>query len=485
MLAAVVLGFLTLALAAGTAVWAVSQNQRYARQVNHTYEAAKAISELRTLTENAETARRSILLTGQQRFIDVYAEVSGQIPAQLAKIARTTADNPRQAEAVERLGRLNRLQVSLFEDALALVRAGRRETAAKEFGFNSSPEVMTAHRRVTGAMMAEEGRRLALRGHERDRTGRLVYQAFAAAGLVLLLVGSGSIWVIRRHTQDLATSRDRLAALNEGLEGAVRDRTADLTRANDEIQRFAYIVSHDLRSPLVNVMGFTSELETAAGALKTLVDRAEVNAPHILTAEAREAVDSDLPEAIGFIRTSTQKMDRLINAILRLSREGRRVLAPEPLDMAAVMESVAASLKHRSDHAGVEIVIERPMPSLNNDRVAIEQVFSNLVENAVKYAKPGKSGRVVVRGREDFGRVIFEVQDDGRGIDSKDHERIFELFRRSGAQDQPGEGIGLAHVRALVYRLGGVITCESALDRGALFRVSLPPYVIADPGGSP
>jgi signal transduction histidine kinase len=109
-------------------------------------------------------------------------------------------------------------------------------------------------------------------------------------------------------------------------------------------------------------------------------------------------------------------------------------------------------------------------------------VLSNLIENAVKYLKPGRPGQITVRGHQVGGRVIYEVQDNGRGIDPKDHERIFELFRRSGVQDQPGEGIGLAHVRALAYRLGGLITCESALDQGATFRLSLPAKISGDQG---
>ena len=76
--------------------------------------------------------------------------------------------------------------------------------------------------------------------------------------------------------------------------------------------------------------------------------------------------------------------------------------------------------------------------------------------------------------------MIYEVADNGRGIDPKDHDRVFDLFRRSGPQDQPGEGIGLAHVRALAYRLGGVVDCESALDQGAVFRLSLPVLYTGD-----
>jgi signal transduction histidine kinase len=106
--------------------------------------------------------------------------------------------------------------------------------------------------------------------------------------------------------------------------------------------------------------------------------------------------------------------------------------------------------------------------------VAIEQIFSNLVENAVKYLDDARTGRVVVRGRKENLRAIFEIEDNGRGIDPKDHERIFELFRRSGTQDRSGEGIGLAQVKALVNRLGGYIDVESKLGEGALFRLNLP-----------
>jgi signal transduction histidine kinase len=114
--------------------------------------------------------------------------------------------------------------------------------------------------------------------------------------------------------------------------------------------------------------------------------------------------------------------------------------------------------------------------------VAIDQIFSNLIENALKYLKPGRPGEITVRGHAEGGRALFEVIDNGRGIDPRDHERIFDLFRRSGVQDRPGEGIGLAHVRALAYKLGGMIDCVSELDRGATFRLSIPIHYTAEQG---
>jgi signal transduction histidine kinase len=231
----------------------------------------------------------------------------------------------------------------------------------------------------------------------------------------------------------------------------------------------------------VNILGFTSELEETNKSMVALLDRAQAEAPQIITPDS-EAARQDLPEAIGFIRSSTQKMDRLINAILKLSREGRRTLSPEKLEMATVLKGVVDSLEHRIAETGTTVSVDKAMPDLVSDRVAIEQIFSNLIENAIKYLKPGRPGQIAVRGSAKGDRLVYEVEDNGRGIDTKDHERVFDLFRRSGTQDQPGEGIGLAHVRALAYRLGGFIDLKSELGQGATFQVNLP-VTYADQGG--
>jgi signal transduction histidine kinase len=143
--------------------------------------------------------------------------------------------------------------------------------------------------------------------------------------------------------------------------------------------------------------------------------------------------------------------------------------------MSALMGQVADTLKSQTEARGATIEIDPALPDLVSDRVAVEQVFSNILENALKYLKPGRPGRIAVRGRAEGTSMVYEVEDNGRGIAAHDHERVFDLFRRAGVQDQPGEGIGLAHVRALVHRLGGNISVQSALDQGATFRISLPP----------
>jgi PAS domain S-box-containing protein len=278
---------------------------------------------------------------------------------------------------------------------------------------------------------------------------------------------------VNQRTAELVRARIALEQANRDLESTVAARTAALQSANEEIKRFAYIVSHDLRAPLVNIMGFTSELEAARPFIADFHARAVQAAPDLAGGEMQHLVERDLDEAIGFIRASTAKMDRLINAILTLSRAERRILAPEAVDMTALLTAFGDSLAHQFAEREATYRVD-PLPEVTADRLALEQVFSNLVENAVKYLRTDRPGRVTVTGSESADEVSYTVADNGRGIERKDFGRIFELFRRAGVQDRPGEGIGLAHVQALVRKLGGRISVDSTPGEGSAFTVTLP-----------
>jgi signal transduction histidine kinase len=239
-------------------------------------------------------------------------------------------------------------------------------------------------------------------------------------------------------------------------------------------------------------MGFTSELEESLKAIQSAFratqTSAEVNPTDGPVAEeARTAVLEDLPEAIGFIRSSIRKMDRLINAILKLSREGRRVLTPEALRVDALLKNAAANVQHQVAEASGEVEFDARVPAVISDRLALEQIFGNLLDNAVKYREPQRPLKIGIRARESPGdRIVIEIEDNGRGIAKADHERVFELFRRSGDQNLPGEGIGLAHARTMIRNLGGDITLASELGRGTTIRLNLPKDlrpVLAIPNG--
>jgi hypothetical protein len=348
-------------------------------------------------------------------------------------------------------------------------------------------DMMNRIRDLALEMRQEEHRLFLQRSAAADRSQSLASIVTASgSGLVLILAGV-SIFLVRRSARARDEAEARLRDTNLNLESTVDERTADLREANEEIQRFAYIVSHDLRSPLVNIMGFTSELEelrtdifrriatlaSAAAPEKLIVESLKDQSDAPLFDESDKQLSQDFTEALGFIKSSIGKMDRLISAILNLTREGRREFQPVLIDTRELIENIVSTVAHQAAEAEAQIRIE-PLPEIVSDRLALEQIFSNLIDNALKYLKTGVPGDITVRGRQRLGFAIFEIADNGRGIDPKDHQRIFDLFRRAGTQDRPGQGIGLAHVRALVRRLGGTMSVASELGKGSTFTITLP-----------
>ena len=431
---------------------------------------------------DAETAQRGFLLTGRSDFLQPFEAARAQREPALSFLEQGVVGDPVLQEPVARIRGLADAKMREMEGTLALARAGRIGQAIQSVRSGEGKRYMDELRVAIDDFDALKSARIADRTHASERSAFVTVLMNALTGLLVLILALLSAWMVRRYVGEIQRAREELDAVNAGLEDTVRDRTAALTRANDEIQRFAYIVSHDLRAPLVNVMGYTSELEQAGKVIDAAIREAEAERP--VSADVVTAVREDMPEALGFIRASTEKMDRLINAILKLSREGRRNLAPERLDMTAMAQNIADSVHHQTEASGARIVVES-LPPIESDRLSMEQILGNLIDNAVKYLDAGRPGEIVVSGEEvPGGWIVYRVADNGRGVAPRDHERIFELFRRSGKQDRAGEGLGLAFVRNSVRRIGGVIDLESELGKGSTFLLKFPKrLILSEPGG--
>jgi len=420
---------------------------------------------------DAETGQRGFLLTGNTEYLEINDEASRDLPNILAELTELSRGDPDIEPRVAHLRQLAETKDAELERTIVMARTGRLGQALGIVRSNEGKATMDAFRSEAASIDEILETRMQFRTRQSEWAGGITVLVNAIGGLLIIILAGVSAWLIRRYVAEIQAARDAVHRMNTGLEAKVRERTADLTRANEEIQRFAYIVSHDLRAPLVNVMGYTSELEQVGKVIdKTIIEaesRRKVD-PEVIT-----AVREDMPEAIGFIRASTEKMDRLINAILKLSREGRRTLVPELLDMTKMVQDIADSVRHQTESAHAEVVVEL-LPRLDSDRLSVEQVFGNLIDNAVKYLDHGRPGRIVVSGQTQGDWIVYRIEDNGRGIAPKDHERIFELFRRSGRQDRAGEGLGLAFVRNSVRRLGGDITVDSELGKGSTFTLKFP-----------
>ena len=246
----------------------------------------------------------------------------------------------------------------------------------------------------------------------------------------------------------------------------------ELQTVNEEMRRFTYIVSHDLKAPLVNIRGFANEL---MGSFEDVREAFEpvANGGGGLQRIFDEELSEDIPEALEFIDTSVGKMEGMIRSILKLSRVGRHEIMAESVDMAEPAAETVAALGYMIEETGSEVIVG-DLPVIQIDRDAISQILGNLVENALKYLSPDRKGRIEINGEISDGFATVAVHDNGRGIAENDIPKIFELFRRVGRNDVAGDGMGLTYTQAFVQRLGGTLTCESELDVGTTFTLRFP-----------
>ncbi|KAI95804.1 histidine kinase [Rhodomicrobium udaipurense JA643] len=418
------------------------------------------------MMRTVESSQRGYLLAGTEQYLRPYNELHSQLVPRTKSLIESA---PSALEEKERLAVLLNLMMRKADEMAATVADAtneRRDATIARLKENYGVKLSEQIEENINALQDE-----ATEKREEIETNAAELREIKTivdviGGVAVLAFSFLSIWFLMKSNAALTKAHKALEKTNNDLEDIVRHRTAALQRANDEIQRFAYIVSHDLRSPLVNIMGFTSELETLRKELFERLEKANALAD-------ADVLSKDFDEAFGFIKSSIARMDRLINAILKISRQGSRPLHSELIEAKALVETVVSNVAHQIREKDGRITVG-DLPPVLSDRMSMEQIFSNLIENAIKFLKNDGHGEIKIEGYLRGVDVVYSVSDNGRGIDPRDHQRIFELFRRAGPQDVPGEGMGLAFVSALVRRLGGSIAVESALGIGATFKVTLP-----------
>jgi len=276
---------------------------------------------------------------------------------------------------------------------------------------------------------------------------------------------------------------ERLQTYAQGLEQLVAERTRELEHRkrqleakNAELSDFLYVASHDLRAPLINLTGFSHALQESIAALGALVENgggkyngAEPPGPPAQWAELKQEID----ESLNFILRSTAKMDALVNTLLELSRIESRASMPQTIDTGQLVEEVLVTLRFQIAEKQIAVATGK-LPSVTGDSVRINQVFSNLIDNAIKYMPPHGEARIEIGCEEDGDQYRFFVRDTGMGIRPEDHDKIFRLFTRLGSNGVPGDGVGLTAARKIVEKHGGRIWVQSQLGKGSTFWFTLP-----------
>jgi light-regulated signal transduction histidine kinase (bacteriophytochrome) len=247
-------------------------------------------------------------------------------------------------------------------------------------------------------------------------------------------------------------AEETIAELNAGLERRVAQRTAELQRANEEMESFSYSVSHDLRAPVRALAGYARMLDEDHGGL--------------LPAEGRRFLE--------VIQAEARRMGSLIDDLLILSRLGRRMMTRTRTDVGLLFERVVAEV--RVHHPGRLFEIRSAnVPEALADPSLLQQVLVNLVTNAVKYAKPGTPVSIELTGKTIGSENTYTIRDRGLGFDMRYADKLFGVFQRLHTDDDiEGTGIGLAIVERIISRHGGRVWAEGTPGQGASFHFTLP-----------
>lgn len=476
----------------------------------------------------AVASQRGAAIAGRADFERDVRPMEGTIARRLESLAALVNDSPSQAERVARLRTIGTQLETWISSQYALVGSGRGNEAAERIMAGDGRDMLARFDAEMTAFLAEERRLDDDRVFEVREVSERARRLTAIAAAVSLLVAGALTYVFIRsiaarlaivtsNAARLAASEplaepvagsDEIARLDAVLRDSSRrlaaaaateqrsrleieQRAEELHEVNRELatqtqenELFIYSVSHDLRSPLVNLQGFSKELVRSCDDLRTLI--ADPAMPDDLRTRAATLTATDIPESVYFIRTAVSRASAIIDALLRLSRVGRVEYQWQLVEVAPIVTTVLAAMRATINERGAAIAVE-PLAAAWGDPTAIEQIFANLIGNAVNYLDPARPGQIVVGMLPDAdtlvtadgtlataGQRVYVVRDNGLGIPAISVPKVFVAFQRLHAQRARGEGIGLAVVRRIVDRLRGRIWVESTEGVGSTFFVMLP-----------
>lgn len=258
---------------------------------------------------------------------------------------------------------------------------------------------------------------------------------------------------LQRREGELHKANEEIARVNSELEQRVKERTAQLTAANQELEAFSYSVSHDLRAPVRHIDGFLQLLRDNAG----------------------DGLDSRGKRYVGIIQDSAKRMAALIDDLLLFARMGRHEMRQTEVNMKRLVNDVITELASETKDRLINWEVG-DLPIVFGDATMLRQVWLNLIDNAIKYTRPRPAAQIEIASRVDGdGAIIFSVRDNGVGFDMTYAKKLFGVFQRLHLESEfEGTGIGLANVRRIINRHGGRTWAEAELDHGATIYFSLP-----------
>ncbi len=419
---------------------------------------SSAVLQLRSLANDIESGERGFLLTGDEHYLSPLEHANASLPTQIYSCEGNAKDQPKPLR--DKIYNLIALVEKRGEQANNVVKTQQSQGFAAAVDLaksDGSEETMNRLRLATGDLQTGFARAQSDYMGSQRNLNHWAFLSFAIGTIVMIGV---MVWLYNQlltylHGRDsalgqLQDANTELATLNSELEERVDERTRDLTQANEELQQFAYVASHDLQEPLRTITSFTQ----------------------LLSSRYRGKLDGDADEFMGYIVTSSRRMTDLINGLLAVVRLRKTGHPTSPVSFEKLLSEAEMALQALIRESQTEIQ-HGPLPALVVDRVQFSQVLQNLISNAIKYRGEAPP-RVHVEAKRDISNWVFSVSDNGCGFNQQFAERIFGLFQRLHGREVEGTGMGLAIARKIVERHGGRIWAESQEGVGSTFHFSLP-----------
>lgn len=410
---------------------------------------AGCMTQLRAHARDAEAGERGFYLTGQERYLSPFKQAQQSLPGWIRQSLAYAKERPEYRAQVNSIIDLVRERFQEAAIGIGEKQEGKLTSESLAARLTQGQDTMDKIREQARGILRKLDREEVANLDAQQAFSRWTFIFFSVGSLIMIGV---IVWLynaLLRYIHERDAAEENLKTANTYLEARIEERTRDLTHANEELQQFAYVASHDLQEPLRTITSFTQ----------------------LLAIRYKGRLDADADEFIGYIVSSSRRMTDLINgllALVRLRKAGQPTTQASFEDLLSEAEiSLQAAI--RESQARIE---HGPLPSLVVDAVQFSQVLQNLISNAIKYRRE-EAPVIHMEAYKDSSNWIFSVRDNGRGFDPQFAERIFGLFQRLHNRED-GTGMGLSIARKIVERHGGRMWAQSSEGTGSTFFFSLP-----------
>lgn len=433
-----------------------------------------AVNRLHVAVLRVESGQRGYMLTGDEEYLTDYTETLGVIGELMdeVEVSSFSSDIEDQSVRIEKLLALTKAKINEVIEVVELYKAGNEQQAVilvnSDKGINLYKKFETLFREIDDSERDMQGTHLAnLMSLRRDSVNTLI---ISSATTLLLIITV--FLLLKINSREHEKYQADLESVNEDLESRIADRTQELSvysdelaRSNRELEDFAFVASHDLQEPLRKIRAFGNRLESGYN----------------------DVIDERGRDYLARMLNAAERMSMLISDLLAFSRVSTRGKDFDDVNLKTAVESILGDLEIAITEKSAQINVG-DLPTVRGDKSQLEQVFLNLISNALKFQSEGVTPVVNVSARdateeetkdlllsEEYEWTKITVSDNGIGFEQSFAEKIFAPFQRlHGRSEYKGTGIGLAVCRRIVERHNGQITATSAPGKGATFSIIMP-----------